>query len=208
MTRAAPGAPYPRRTQSHASEAPRPDDATRPLAADTWPAYARLIEANGGVWGGCWCLWYHGREEADAAPERKHALKEGRVREGRAHTALVFSGESCVGWCQFGPPAELPRIHNARAYAKEAEAPPDWRITCFFSGKGHRGAGVAAAALAGALDRIRAQGGGRVEGYPEDVAGRTASPAFLSNGALSLFEREGFARAPAGQAQGVVTLDA
>ena len=181
---------------------------TRSLDADTWPDFAALVETNNGVWGGCWCIWYHGKAEADLAVEERRAAKECRVREGRAHTALVYEGEACVGWCQFGTPDELPRIHNARAYAKEAGPTPDWRITCFFSGKGHRGSGVASAALEGAIAQIRELGGGRVEGYPEDIAGRKASPAFLFNGALHMFERLGFARdRKIGKHKWVVTLD-
>jgi predicted GNAT family acetyltransferase len=121
------------------------------LSPETWPDFAALVEAKNGVWGGCWCLWYHG-DEAVATPAEKRAAKERRVREGRAHAALVFDGNACVGWCQFGAPAELPRIHNARAYLATDPAPPDWRITCFFVGKGYRGKGVAEAALKGALD--------------------------------------------------------
>ena len=53
--------------------------------------------------------------------------------------------------------------------------------------------GVAAAALAGAVDLIAAAGGGVVEGYPEDVAGR-GTAAFLHSGTLAMFERAGFVR--------------
>jgi hypothetical protein len=31
---------------------------------------------------------------------------------------LVYDGERCVGWCQFGPPAEVAPINNAKAYEK------------------------------------------------------------------------------------------
>jgi len=79
---------------------------------------------------------------------------------GRAHAALVYDGERCVGWCQFGSPDELPRIKHRKAYLAGAEAPPDWRITCFFVDREHRGAGVAGAALAGALEAIGRLGGG------------------------------------------------
>ena len=93
-----------------------------------------------------------------------------------------------------GSPEELARIHNQRAYLAADPALPDWRITCFFSGSGHRGSDVASAALKGAIDQIKKLGGGRIEGYPEDTEGRKASPAFLFNGALSTFERVGFKR--------------
>lgn len=181
---------------------------TKALDADTWPDFARLVEANNGVWGGCWCMWYHGKEEgSDDCPAGKRKAKECRVREGRAHASLVFQSMDCVGWCQFGSPDELPRIHNQRAYLATDTTLPDWRITCFFSGKGHRGAGVASAALEGAIGQIGTLGGGRIEGYPEDIEGRKVSPAFLFNGTLSTFERLGFERSrKIGKHKWVVTL--
>ena len=167
----------------------------RALDTETWPDFARIVEAHNGVWGGCWCMWYHGRDaDAEDTPEFRRKAKECRVREGRAHAALVYQGADCIGWCQFGSPDELPQIHNQRAYQAGQPERPDWRITCFFSGKGHRGRGVAKAALAGAVEQIRALGGGRIEAYPEDTAGRKAQPAFLFNGALSTFEELGFQR--------------
>ncbi len=164
-----------------------------PLETNTWPHFARLAEANNGVWGGCWCMWYH-RKDRGEAPVQKRASKEQLVREGRAHASLVFDGDNCVGWCQFGSPEELPCIHNERAYFATNPVLPDWRITCFFSGKGFRGKGVASAALKGALEQIAKLGGGVVEGYPEQTDGRKVSPAFPFNGSLSTFERLGFER--------------
>lgn len=168
---------------------------TKPLNSNTWSKYARLIEANNGVWGGCWCMWYHGKLNGkDDTPEVKREMKKCRVQQGQAHASLVFHGSDCVGWCQFGSPDELPRIHNQKAYLLSNTTLPDWRITCFFVGKGYRKKGVASAALAGAIAQIKTLGGGRVEGYPEDIKGRKASSAFLFNGALSMFERHGFER--------------
>lgn len=165
----------------------------KPLNKDTWPDFARLVETNNGVWGGCWCMWYDGVDN-DTPPEQKRAEKERLVNESRAHASLVFDGNECLGWCQYGSPDELPRIHNARAYSENNPVLPDWRITCFFVGKGHRGKGVAAAALSGAIEQIEALGGGRVEAYPEDNTDRKVSAAFLFNGSLSMFEEAGFGR--------------
>ncbi len=167
---------------------------TKALDAKTWPDFERLVEANNCVWGGCWCMWYHGKEASDEPPEVKKKTKECLVREGRAHASLVFEGKDCVGWCQYGSPQEIPRIHNEKAYLATDPVLPHWRITCFFSAKGHRGRGVASAALGGAIEQIKKLGGGRIEGYPEDAEGRKASPAFLFNGALTTFERHGFKR--------------
>ncbi len=129
-------------------------------------------------------------KETTAELNRKRKLE--RVRAGTTHAALVFDGDDCVGWCQFGAPGELPRIKSRAAYEKGVTTVPDWRIACNFVGKGHRRQGVATAALEGALDLIAALGGGRVEGYPEDAASVPAG--FLFNGALSTYEQLGFVR--------------
>jgi GNAT superfamily N-acetyltransferase len=162
------------------------------LDASTWDAFAALVERNNGVFGGCWCMGFHpeGLDREVAGRNRERKLE--RVRAGTAHAALVFEGDECVGWCQFGPPAELPRIKSRAAYEKGVTTPPDWRIACTFVGKGHRRKGAATAALAGALDLIAALGGGAVEGYPED--GASVPAGFLFNGALSTYEQLGFVR--------------
>jgi GNAT superfamily N-acetyltransferase len=128
------------------------------------------------------------------SPERRQALKKARVRDGRAHAALVYDRGQCVGWCQFGPTDELPRIKSLKAYLVDLQRLPDWRITCFFVSRAHRHAGVAEAALAGALDEIARLGGGLVESYPEDTVGRKVSGSFLNNGTVAMFERHGFER--------------
>jgi GNAT superfamily N-acetyltransferase len=163
------------------------------LDESTWPAFAALVEANNGVFGGCWCMGFHAEgvgKETTAATNRERKLE--RVRAGTTHAALAFDGEDCLGWCQFGAPAELPRIKNRAAYEKTQTTSPDWRIACCYVGKGHRRQGVAAAALAGALELIAGLGGGTVEGYPEDADSVPAG--FLFHGALSSYEKLGFAR--------------
>lgn len=127
-----------------------------------------------------------------STPDTNRARKLERVRAGTTHAALVFSGDDCVGWCQFGCPAELPRIKSLAAYERGRTSSPDWRIACCFVGKGRRRQGVASAALAAALDLIAGLGGGVVEGYPEDAVCVPAG--FLYNGALSTYERLGFTR--------------
>jgi len=170
-----------------------PTYTVKALDQSTWPAFAALVERNNGVFGGCWCMGFHAEgvgKDTTAAQncERKHE----RVRAGTAHAALVFEGDDCVGWCQFGTPAELPRIKSRAAYEKGVTDSPDWRIACCYVGKGHRRKGVATAALAGAVDLIAGLGGGTVEGYPEDAGSVPAG--FLFNGALSTYEKLGFIR--------------
>jgi GNAT superfamily N-acetyltransferase len=162
------------------------------LDASTWEAFAALVQANGGVFGGCWCMGFHEDDDRENRPAVNRRRKLARVRSGTAHAALVFDGDACVGWCQFGAPDELPRIKNRAAYERGRTTSPDWRIACTYAGKGHRRRGVATAALAGALELIADLGGGSVEGYPE--AAGSVPAGFLFNGALSTYERLGFVR--------------
>ncbi len=185
----------------------------RPLAADTWDAFASLAERHNGVWGGCWCTWFHARPDlricegpdgrhhakshrscADKgyAVENNRALKERLVREGRAHAALVFDGAVAVAWCEYGSPAELPNIYHRKEYEAGLDRQPDYRITCFFVDRDYRRKGVAAAALRGALDLIAQAGGGVVEAYPQDTPGQKTSASFLYSATRSTFERAGF----------------
>ena len=170
-----------------------PQYTVRALDESTWDAFAALVEANNGIFGGCWCMGFHPEGAGkDTTPAINRQRKLSRVCEGTAHAALVFDGNECVGWCQFGEPDELPRIKSRAAYEKGRTTSPDWRIACCFVGKGHRRRGVAAAALAGALEMIADLGGGTVEGYPEDAGSVPAG--FLYNGALSSYETLGFTR--------------
>jgi GNAT superfamily N-acetyltransferase len=165
----------------------------RPLGPETWDAFARLVERHNGVWGGCWCTWFHPRyPEKKQGAEGNRALKERLVKEGRAHAALVFDGDVAVGWCQYGTPEELPSIYHRKEYEAGLAELPDYRLTCFFVDRDYRRDGVSAVALQGALSLIAAAGGGVVEGYPQDTQGTKISASFLYNGTRSLFEQAGF----------------
>lgn len=164
----------------------------KPLDESTWSVFATLVEANGGIFGGCWCLGFHETFGKEATPEQNRQRKLERVRSGTAHAALVLDGDVCVGWAQFGAPSEIPRIKSRAAYEKDVTRLPDWRIACCYVGKGFRRAGVSTAAIAGALELLAGLGGGVVEGYPEDS--EAVSAGFLYNGALSTYEKLGFTR--------------
>ncbi len=167
--------------------------AIRSLNASTWDAFAELVERNNGVYGGCWCIGYH--PECGQKEISYRAVKEERVRTDRAHAALVLDEEGAVqGWCQYGSPEELSNIKHKREYEKQVPPHPDWRITCVFVDKRHRGQGIARAALEGSLDQIAHAGGGLVEAIPEVTAGREAPGRFLFSATVELFEQYGFTR--------------
>ena len=165
----------------------------RPLTPETWEAFADLAARHNGVWGGCWCTWFHTTHaEKEYSAEANRTLKERLVCEGVAHAALVFDGEVAVGWCEYGTPVELPNINHRKQYEAELDRLPDYRLTCFFVDKRYRRRGVSALALQGALDLISEAGGGVVEAYPQDTDGKKITASFLYNGTRSLFEQAGF----------------
>ena len=169
---------------------------TRPLAPETWDDFAALVEANNGVWGGCWCMGFHPEGLGkDSTVEGNRAAKRAHVENRTVHQILVYTDGECVGWIQYGPPAEVATIKNPKAYEKELVDLPDWRIGCVFTGSAHRRQGVARAGLAGVLSAIGQSGGGVVEAYPEQLEGRGPQRgAYLHTGPETLFEEFGFVR--------------
>ncbi len=174
------------------------DFAIRPLDASTWSDFAALAERHNGVFGGCWCTWFHLHPDP---PERKalgnREFKKKLVEAGYTHAALVFGGGEAVAWAQFGTVTELPNIHHRKQWEAETEQRPDYRITCLFVDKRYRRKGLAEVAVRGALVLIARQGGGLVEAYPHDLTdkkkvGKKTSSSFLYNATRTMYEREGF----------------
>lgn len=179
---------------------------TRVLTRDLWPAFEALFEANGGVAGGCWCVWWRlGRGERFADLKGRRAKRRIRelIRAGQANGVLAFVGGIPVGWCAFDRRVDLAKLDRAPSLACD-DAPGVWSIPCFFVDRRHRRQGVARALLRAALDELRRRGAGVVEGYPvrpgKDGARVSAVSAFT--GTTGLFRSEGFhivASRPAGR---------
>ncbi|MGB9463953.1 MAG: GNAT family N-acetyltransferase [Candidatus Acidiferrum sp.] len=176
---------------------------TKELSKKTWPDFEKLFSQGNG-WDACQCMHFH---RPCALPKNKwlHSRTQRAVRNrrekqelldrGGSHGILVYANGEPVGWCQYGPKDELPRIDNSRKYrahAPEPSADKLWRITCFVVLKKYRKQGVASAALKAALESIRKKGGGLVEAYPIT---RWESRAFgneSTHGTASMFKQEGF----------------
>jgi GNAT superfamily N-acetyltransferase len=164
------------------------------LGPQTWDAFADLAERHNGVWGGCWCAFFHCYPDP---PERKQLgnreFKRKLVEEGRAHAALVFDGDVAVAWAEYGPVEELPNIHHRKEWEQGVVRVPDYRITCLFVDRRYRRKGMAAVAVQGALALIAAAGGGLVESYPHDLPpGKKTSASFLYNATRTMYDQLGF----------------
>jgi len=142
------------------------------LTPETWDAFAALVERHNGIFGGCWCIYFHPDcAERGQGYEGNRALKRTLVEKGEAHAALAFDGDRAVAWCEFGTPEELPNIHHRKDYESRGDPLPDYRLTCLFIDKEYRRRGISPQVLQGALDLIAQAGGGVVEGYPQDTTG-------------------------------------
>ena len=177
---------------------------SKELSARTWPDLARLFEKPeiGDAWW-CWCTFHH--VESYSAPEnaqprtrsktavRNRTQKETLVKNGRAHGVIVYANREPVGWCQYGPREELPRVDHSRTYRNLAttdEKKKLWRITCFVVDKNYRKSGVASTALKAALEGIRNKGGGLVEAI--SVSRTDQGPGYMYTGTVSMFQKAGF----------------
>src|SRR4051812_2210587 len=120
----------------------------RPLAPETWDAFAALVERHNGIFGGCWCIFFHPDcEERGQGYDGNRALKRKLVEQGRAHAALVFDDDRAVAWCEWGTPEELPNIHHRKDYEARGEPLPDYRLTCIFIDKAYRRQSMSKVAL-------------------------------------------------------------
>ena len=78
----------------------------RALGPDSWDGFAGLAQRHNGVFGGCWCTFFHTMhpEKAFDATTTTRVLKRRLVEEGRAHASLVYDGDEAVAWCEYGSP--------------------------------------------------------------------------------------------------------
>lgn len=183
----------------------------RPLGPDTWPAFDAMVERHNGIFGGCWCTYFHPEDpERGPGAEGSRQMKKKYVEAGVAHAALVMDGAEAIAWAEFGTPVELPNLHHRKQYDAEKDADPDYRITCVFVDRRYRRQGITEIAITGALDLIAQSGGGVVEAYPHDLTEQTKkmSSSFLYNGTRRLYERLGFTYVrPKGLRNCVMSID-
>ncbi|GGB99767.1 hypothetical protein [Cellulomonas carbonis] len=166
-----------------------------PLTPETWDAFADLAERHNGVWGGCWCTYFH--LYPDPAEERRalghREFKRQFVLAGLAHAALVIDDDEAVAWAQYGTVEEVPNIHHRKQWEAETVQRPDFRITCLFVDRRFRRSGMASIAVRGALALIASAGGGLVEAYPHELPpGKRTSSSFLYNATRTMYEQLGF----------------
>lgn len=181
-----------------------------PLSPVTWDAFAALAERHNGVWGGCWCTWFHAFPDPPELRELgNREFKRQLVLQGRAHAALVLDGDRALAWAQFGTVEEVRNIHHRKEWEAGLVRAPDFRITCLFVDRDYRRKGVAVVAVRGALALIARAGGGLVESYPHDLPpDKKTSASFLYNATRTMYEGLGFEyQRPKGKGNCVMTME-
>ena len=150
----------------------------------------------------CWCQYWrqsasgYGRgtktQLYERIAEHKKSLRT-QLKNPTPPGMLAYIDDQAVGWCGFGPRAEMTRLVRSRTIPSIDEL-PIWSIVCFLIRTGYRRRGVARALLRGAIDCAREYGAPALEAYPVDPDGRRIDVAFAYVGILSMFEQEGFQR--------------
>jgi GNAT superfamily N-acetyltransferase len=147
--------------------------AVRPLTSDRWDDLEELFERRGPRGGsrlgpahGCWCMYWRDRSLGHGEP-KKRAL-EALARAGREPGLLAYADGAAAGWVSVAPREEFAHLLVSPQYRPRDEGggPAVWSVVCFAVDPAHRGAGVPAALLAGALEHAFTQGASAVEGYP------------------------------------------
>lgn len=148
-------------------------------------------------------MYFHAPEKWDLGDyEGNKGAKRALVKRGRAHGTIVYCGADPVGWCEFGPMEELPRIDHKKRYSPTSK--DAWRITCFFISRYHRKMGFAELAVKESVHAMKELGVKEIEAYP--VEGKL-SASLLWSGTPSLFEGVGFTRVrPLGKRSWIYSL--
>ncbi|GEE00695.1 GNAT family acetyltransferase [Gordonia spumicola] len=108
---------------------------------------------------------------------------------------LAFDGDEVVGWAGVAPRSET-------SFARSTKIPhlddlPVWSVWCLRVRPGHRGKGITASLLDGAVDFARSHGAPVLEGYPSDNGDDRIDLTMAFVGSRAMFEKAGFSYAGA-----------
>jgi GNAT superfamily N-acetyltransferase len=160
----------------------------RPVTPARWADFQELFQSKGCPHY-CWCMPYRDRKshEMDKA-QRKNAMRK-RVRQGVPVGVLAYDGKEPIGWCSAAPRESYEKLERSTSMPRQSTK-PTWTILCLFVKRSHRGQGVPARLVEGAIPYARRKGAQEVEAYPYDTAGITSR----HRGHSGLYQKAGFLR--------------
>ena len=95
------------------------------LGPQTWDAFADLAGRHNGVWGGCWCTYFHrgvdDAEHTQSATRRTSSGSSNRAAPTRRRCSMATSRS--VGR-EFGTVEELPNIHHRKEWEQGLRTAP------------------------------------------------------------------------------------
>jgi GNAT superfamily N-acetyltransferase len=164
---------------------------THPVTPDRFEHFADVVNRTRRA-NHCWCL-SHRLQAAEieqlGSGSREAAMRRLCEREHPPGVVTYLDGEP-VGWCNVGPRVEITRLARSRLI-RPVDDLPVWSIVCVVVRAGHRGQGVTAPLLEGAVAYAASHGAPAVEAYPVDPPGRMdTTMAFV--GTKAMFDRRGF----------------
>jgi GNAT superfamily N-acetyltransferase len=168
-----------------------------PATPERWPDVEAVFNGKGcSMARGCWCMFYRRSGAQPALPagvtraERNRRGLKALVNRGKTPGLVAYHGAVPVGWVALAPREELAKLKRSPVM-KPVDEKPVWSVICFVVPSEHRGQGVAAALLRGAIAHARRNGASLVEAYPVDRRGRSRDDAIWF-GAKSMYDRAGF----------------
>ena len=166
--------------------------AFRKLTLANWLDFEQLFGSKGAC-GGCWCQWWKvKRSDWDQHKgEKNRQLMRSYVETGNVPGIIGYLGREPVAWCAVEPKNNYPVLQRSRIL-KNVDDQPAWSVTCFFIKASARGQGISVAILEEAINYVREQGGGLLEGYPIVVRANKLPAPFAWTGLASAFEKAGF----------------
>jgi GNAT superfamily N-acetyltransferase len=164
---------------------------THPLTPDRFDDFTDVVNRNRRA-SHCWCLSHRltpAEIEQLGVGSREQAMRRLCERDQPPGVVAYRNGEP-VGWCNIGPRSEITRLTRSRLI-RPVDDVPVWSIVCVIVRPGHRGQGVTAPLIEGAVAYAASRGAPAVEAYPVDPPTRMdLTMAFV--GVRSMFERAGF----------------
>ncbi|HNP55769.1 MAG TPA: GNAT family N-acetyltransferase [Gordonia sp. (in: high G+C Gram-positive bacteria)] len=142
----------------------------------------------------CWCLTYRNRKTEGlertglSKPERMAALCARDLPPG----IVVYDDGEPVAWASIAPREHTTFAYNAKFPRIDPGRDDVWSLWCIKVRPGHRGQGLAGAALEGAVGFAAERGAAVVEAYPLDNDGRKVPLRTAYTGTRRQFERAGF----------------
>ncbi len=92
----------------------------RPLGPDTWPAWEALVARHGGVFGGCWCTWFHTMAAELRRPRRGGSSQSQHHATKKVSSSFLYATRSMFERVGF----ELERPKGQRNTVMRLVVPP------------------------------------------------------------------------------------